>query len=513
MTNSIDAVLNLDSSFSSSIDTPSTSPTLTPSKRASSSSLYLRIDQLRDSILHSASEGSSSPSLHRQQTIDLFQEYQGWEHQSLLRSSVTVLTDQCVKSPVRQHSPYFDLPLKNIKEEEEVEAFIKNEQSLGVLKQAERVCDFLERPSGSKQSQLPQKTQEIAKACFEGQSISVVDKNQRLGGGAQGAVYRGTLLETPCAVKVCYDTNSDLFAKEYDALVRLSHPHILPLLAAEGNAFYLPLGKKDLSTIMIDLDADEASASENFKILLSQIANGMNYLHDQGFVHRDLKPENILISQDNQILIADLGLVDSIGNIIDTPIAQNVMGTPKYSAFETMCGDLTTSENCTKRDVWSLGIILWELLSKHGDRKRPHPCLDPSTTYDPKSMRLILVSALGGVYRRGGFQEGELRAQLDTEKVRKYDPDGSIVTLMEACLVVDPNRRISMQQCEAIMLSSLNNDPGLPELLKQIQQNAKQQCSIELKPQLATSQNNLEVARPDELAKMMNDWRFPCIDA
>merc|ERR1712118_521298 len=98
----------------------------------------------------------------------------------------------------------------------------------------------------------------------------------------------------------------------------------------------------------------EKKAGETLKQILSAIV----YCHDNKIVHRDLKPENILYESskaDSILKVIDFGTSRSFGP--DRKMAQR-LGTPYYIAPEVL--DKRYDEKC---DVWSIGVILYILLS------------------------------------------------------------------------------------------------------------------------------------------------------
>ena len=88
-----------------------------------------------------------------------------------------------------------------------------------------------------------------------------------------------------------------------------------------------------------------------------QVAKGMEYLHEQNIVLRDLKPENILFAEDGYIKLTDFGLSKFVTK---NETANTFCGTPDYLSPEMILG-IGHNE---KLDIWSVGILLYELL--HG---------------------------------------------------------------------------------------------------------------------------------------------------
>ena len=92
------------------------------------------------------------------------------------------------------------------------------------------------------------------------------------------------------------------------------------------------------------------------KIFMTQIAAGLYYLHSLNLIHRDLKPHNILLSKNGNIKIADFGFVK---DYTENSMFDTLCGSPIYMAPEI----LQHKKYDAKVDLWSIGIILYELLS------------------------------------------------------------------------------------------------------------------------------------------------------
>lgn len=87
-----------------------------------------------------------------------------------------------------------------------------------------------------------------------------------------------------------------------------------------------------------------------------QICLGVQHLHQMGIVHRDLKTLNILLSRDRTVVkVADLGVSRQMSQ--DTMLLETFYGTPLYLSPEMIDGTQYTE----KTDIWSLGVILYEL--------------------------------------------------------------------------------------------------------------------------------------------------------
>lgn len=149
--------------------------------------------------------------------------------------------------------------------------------------------------------------------------------------------------------------------------------------------------------------------------IIHQIMLGLNYMHLQNITHRDIKPENILLVSDQvnnfDIKIADLGFACQVQeNGLDL-----VLGTPLYMAPELVRHQKYTE----KVDVWSLGIITYQLLSGR-------------TPFDGKNIKKINHNIL---YKEVKFPE----------KQWKYLSENSKHFIL-SCLERDQNKRPSIAQ-------------------------------------------------------------------
>jgi serine/threonine-protein kinase len=94
--------------------------------------------------------------------------------------------------------------------------------------------------------------------------------------------------------------------------------------------------------------------------IVSQICDGLQYLHAQGVVHRDLKPQNIMLCSDGSLRIMDFGIAKAAASRrITFGGFSPTMGTPDYMAPEQVKGQ----RGDERTDIYSLGAILYEMLT------------------------------------------------------------------------------------------------------------------------------------------------------
>jgi calcium-dependent protein kinase len=90
--------------------------------------------------------------------------------------------------------------------------------------------------------------------------------------------------------------------------------------------------------------------------IMKKLLRAINHCHASGVVHRDIKPENIMYGKDGEIKLIDFGLSKTVAGK-HTQLT-TIAGTPYYMAPEVIDGEYT--QQC---DVWSLGVLMYVLLS------------------------------------------------------------------------------------------------------------------------------------------------------
>jgi calcium-dependent protein kinase len=103
-------------------------------------------------------------------------------------------------------------------------------------------------------------------------------------------------------------------------------------------------------------------SEEDAAYIIKQLLSAITYCHCRGVVHRDLKPENILIESISSNGKINIKVIDFGTALFVAPNTKLVgtLGTPYYIAPEVIRGDY--NEKC---DIWSIGVILYILLSGH----------------------------------------------------------------------------------------------------------------------------------------------------
>lgn len=200
---------------------------------------------------------------------------------------------------------------------------------------------------------------------------------RKIGEGGMGEVYEAEQL-TPVrrrvAVKLVRSgiASRDLlarFERERQALALMNHPHIAQVYDAGKNRDGLPYFVMEyVPGIAIDSYCDQNRLTTRQRLeLFLEVCAGVQHAHHKGIIHRDLKPANILVSiQDEKSIpkIIDFGIARGSFDLGSAEAARTLvgdfLGTPDYMSPEQ--ADLGNLDIDTRSDVYSLGVILYELL-------------------------------------------------------------------------------------------------------------------------------------------------------
>ncbi|XP_020262579.1 probable serine/threonine-protein kinase DDB_G0267514 isoform X8 [Asparagus officinalis] len=191
---------------------------------------------------------------------------------------------------------------------------------------------------------------------------------EEVGQGSYAVVYRGVWNGSDVAIKVY--TGNDYqegllleYKKEIAIMKRLRHPNVLLFMGAvysrERHAIvteFLPRG-----SLFKTLHKNNQKLDMKRRLRMAlDVARGMNYLHRRNppIVHRDLKSSNLLVDKNWTVKVGDFGLSClKISTVLTTTSGK---GTPQWMAPEVLRGDWSNE----KSDVFSFGVVLWELMTE-----------------------------------------------------------------------------------------------------------------------------------------------------
>jgi len=189
-----------------------------------------------------------------------------------------------------------------------------------------------------------------------------------LGEGGFAEVYLGEhiYLGTQAAVKVLHTqlTSDDIeqFRTEARTIASLEHPHVVRILdfGVEGKTPFLVMSYAPNGTLRQRHPKSMQLPLTTIVTYVKQIADALQYAHDEKLIHRDVKPENMLVGRRNEVLLSDFGIA-TVAQSSRYQSTQDVIGTVAYMAPEQIQGKPRPAS-----DQYSLGIIVYEWVS--GDR-------------------------------------------------------------------------------------------------------------------------------------------------
>jgi len=160
------------------------------------------------------------------------------------------------------------------------------------------------------------------------------------------------------------------FEAERQALALLDHPNIAHVFDAgtteTGRPYFIMEYVKGMS-ITRYCDDRKLSIERRLK-LFRQVCEGVHHAHQKGIIHRDIKPSNILVSvHDDRAVpkIIDFGIAKAATSALTEKTVftfqGQLLGTPEYMSPEQV--DLATQDIDTRSDIYSLGVVLYELLA------------------------------------------------------------------------------------------------------------------------------------------------------
>ncbi|XP_057715918.1 mitogen-activated protein kinase kinase kinase 7-like isoform X1 [Corythoichthys intestinalis] len=272
---------------------------------------------------------------------------------------------------------------------------------------------------------------------FEDIQYEDIQVEAAVGRGTFGVVFKAVWKGKDVAIKTIEsDSERKAFLVELRQLSRVNHPNIVKLYGSCNNPVCLVMEYAECGSLYNFLHSPEPQAHYTASHAMSwclQCAQGVAYLHamkPKALIHRDLKPPNLLlVSRCTVLKICDFGTACDIQTYMT-----NNKGSAAWMAPEVFEGS-NYSEKC---DVFSWGIILWEVLT----RKKPFDEIGGSA-----------FSIMWAVH-------------LGTRPPPIKDLPEPIETLMTHCWDKEPNQRPSMEEIKNTMSYLMKYFPGSDEPLR-----------------------------------------------
>jgi serine/threonine protein kinase len=260
---------------------------------------------------------------------------------------------------------------------------------------------------------------------------------QLLGAGGFAEVYLGEhiYLKTEVAIKVLHTRlpadELEPFLAEARTVARLRHPHIVRVLefGVEDTTPFLVMDYAPNGTLRQRFRRGTPLAPAVILPYLRQVAEALDYAHEQRLIHRDVKPENMLLGHNQEVLLSDFGIA-LVFHSSRSQTTQEVVGSVSYMAPEQVLGKPRPAS-----DQYALGVVAYEWLS--GERPfngnfsevaaqqlhMPAPALRERVPTLSPAIEQVVLTALAKDYRA---RFPSARAFVDAlEQAQAVQPQGN----------------------------------------------------------------------------------------
>ena len=199
-------------------------------------------------------------------------------------------------------------------------------------------------------------------------------RHQPLGSGNFGVVYKGILTKPdgdwiPVAVKMMKTSDQsrhslealDEMSRELRIMKKLTHPNIVKNYHyGKESIIVMEYVKEGSLDNYLRINKDRINYPKQLFGFAQNIMEGMDYMGSQGIIHRDLAARNVLVADEETVKISDFGLARLKTDEKDYyRMSSNINIPVKWMALESLTENRYTSAS----DVWSFGVVLWEMFS------------------------------------------------------------------------------------------------------------------------------------------------------
>lgn len=200
-----------------------------------------------------------------------------------------------------------------------------------------------------------------------GRTLGQYEIIELIGKGGMAAVYkaRQRSIGRIVAIKVLpahflhEDTFLKRFQREVQTIALMQHPHILPIhdYGEENGIPYIVMTYIDGGSLGRRIEQGGPMPLDEVLNLVDQIADGLDYAHEQGVIHRDFKPGNVLIDRRDNAYLADFGIA-KVSQETAQLTGSSAIGTPAYMAPEMFIQEEVTPAI----DIYALGVTIYQML-------------------------------------------------------------------------------------------------------------------------------------------------------
>ena len=286
-------------------------------------------------------------------------------------------------------------------------------------------------------------------------SIKIIDDyviKETLGKGTFSTVKLGENIKTKQKVAIKILNKEKIKAKEdlirikreIKILSMMDHPNIIKTYKITENEknYYIIMEYCDGGELFNYIVEKEKLEEDEASMFFYQLINALDYIHSLGIAHRDLKPENLLLLENKTIKIIDFGLSNYFNGEkeLETPC-----GSPSYASPEIIKGE---HYNGFSIDIWASGIIMFAMLcgylpfddDEEEEEEDSNDEINEETKY--KSNKTSNDNS-----KESGSDDNEVLFEKILEGKVDFPSylSKNAIDLMKKILVVDPKKRIQMQ--------------------------------------------------------------------
>ncbi len=208
------------------------------------------------------------------------------------------------------------------------------------------------------------------------EKLGKYEVREEINRGSMGVVYLGydPYIDREVAIKVAFlDSLHDpesgaryrkMFFNEAHTAGLLTHPNIMNIFDAgvdEDNCYIVMEYVQGGNTLASYCNSDNLLPVDKIIEIIFKCAKALDYAHRQGVIHRDIKPSNILFTPEEDVKIGDFSIAHVVSADNTETQVGGVMGSPRYMSPE----QLREEEVGVQTDIYSLGIVMYELMTGH----------------------------------------------------------------------------------------------------------------------------------------------------
>jgi len=289
-----------------------------------------------------------------------------------------------------------------------------------------------------------------------------------IGQGAMGTVYKAVdpIIDRTVAIKTINLNLSRQELEEYEARFqqeikaagRLNHPNIVTIydVGKTESVAYMAMEFLEGNELKDIIASGNLPGTDQVVDIISQVADGLWFAHQQDIVHRDVKPSNIMVMRGGIAKITDFGIARLPNSAVKT-MTGLILGSPRYMSPEQVIGKTIDARS----DIFSLGVVLYEALTGiapfDGDNVNAIMYATVNTTPPPPSshnraippmLDLIVAKAMAKLLedryqtiKELGDDLREVRRQMDASRPAAVLKASSSPAMSRATVAVAPVER------------------------------------------------------------------------